>query len=573
MKRFLILFLLIINCGVLAETEKFTRISTYNIDAVNPTALTNTKGAIFPGARGADQLIIYTPEYGTYTGTNEYGREAAVINGRVFSFNGANSFIPAGGYIISGHGEAKKWMNQNLIEGAFVEFDPVAKRLETRINPESYLYKAEHRLDEVQKVIVHYKKTLPGYSYTYAQKYYLSSLDKLQEAKYLLSQKQFQKAVKELNSSLLLSQKAFYFAIPAARGELHGVWLRPTEKSRAEIIRTLKKLKNTGINNVFLETYYQGYTIFPSSTMAKYGLITQRPEFQGWDPLYYWIKEAREQDMKLHVWFQAFYAGTEDVRKNPGRILFAYPDWANVQRKNAQEDLPMPSVSEHNGYFLDPANHRVQQFLLALIGEITSKYRVDGLNVDYIRYPKSLTPETVGYLDSTWGYSEYARDDFKEKFGKDPLYITEQHDLWQNWVKYRQDKVTDFISRIKSAVNNPQITISAVIFPDYVETPIAKLQKWDEWAQRCYVDAFTPLIMSSDEVRARKSISEIAGFTGGKVQIYAGLFEPFTEGSPSELLKQVVAARSAGASGVVLFDYAHLDDQFVDALGTRIFRN
>ncbi len=573
MKNFLIVFLLIINCGVLAETEKFTRISNYNIDAVNPTAQTNSEGKIFPGFRGANQLIIYTPEFGTYTGTNEYGREATVIDGRVFSFNGANSFIPAGGYVISGHGKAKKWMNQNLIEGAFVDFNSSTKLLESLINPESYLYKAEHKLGEVQKVIVHYKKTLPGYRYTYAQKYYTASLDKLQEAKFHLSQKQYKKTVKDLNSSLLLSQKAFYFAIPSARGEFHGIWLRPTEKSRSEIARTLKKLKSTGIDNVFLETYYQGYTIFPSSIMEKYGLTCQRPEFQGWDPLKYWIKEAHERDMKIHVWFQTFYAGNQDVRKTPGHILFSYPEWANVQRKNAHEDLPMPSNSEHNGYFLDPANHRVQQFLLSLIEEITSNYKVDGINIDYIRYPKSLTAKTSGYLDSTWGYSEYAREDFEEKFGKDPLYITQNHKLWSKWIKYRQEKVTEFVSKLRHTINNPEITISAVIFPDLKETPVTKLQKWDDWAQKCHVDVFTPLIMSSDEVRARNSISEITGYAGGKVKIYAGLFEPFTEGSPSNLLKQIVAARKAGASGVVIFDYAHLDEHFADALRTRIFRN
>ncbi|OGI04486.1 MAG: hypothetical protein A2Y25_06010 [Candidatus Melainabacteria bacterium GWF2_37_15] len=573
MRKLLLIFLLLISCRVLAEDNQFTRISTYQISAVNPTPLSNKPGIQFPGYRGANQLIIYTPEYGSYTGTNEFGREAAVRNGRVFGFNGANSFIPVDGYIISGHGRAKTWINQNLIEGAFVKIDPARKVIESVITPESYLYKAEHRLNEVQKVILHYKRNLPGYEYTSAQNYYTSSLGNFQNAKYYLSQGNYKQAMDEINSSLLFSQKAFYYAIPAYRDEFHGVWLRPVEKNTAEIIQTLDKLKRTGIDNIFLETYYQGYTIFPSSTMTTYSLTLQRAEFQGWDPLKEWINQAHKRNMKVHVWFQAFYAGNDDVKKTPGHILFVYPEWANVQRRNAMEDVPMPSGSEHNGYFLDPANHLVRQFLLSLITEITSNYDVDGLNIDYVRYPKSLTPDVPGYIESTWGYSKYARDEFNKLTGKDPLHINEGHCLWPAWIEYRQKKVTELVSQLRQVVGKKDITISAVIFPNIEETPIAKLQNWKEWAQNCYIDAFTPLIMSSDDVRAEKSVNEIASITCNNVKIYPGLFEPFTAGTPTNLLSQIVAIRTAGAAGVVIFDNAHLDEDFIEALNTRIFRN
>ena len=59
--------------------------------------------------------------------------------------------------------------------------------------------------------------------------------------------------------------------------------------------------------------------------------------------------------------------------------------WANYQKKNAACNKPMPSISEHNGYFLDPANPNVQKFLTALLTEISTNYNIDGLNIDYIR--------------------------------------------------------------------------------------------------------------------------------------------------------------------------------------------
>lgn len=276
MKRLLILILLCISCRVLAEENQFTRISTYAINSVNPTPITNPNGAQFPGYRSENQLIIYTPDYGMYTGTNEFGREATVTSGVVFGFNGANSYIPINGYVISGHGEAKKWINQNLIEGAKVNINLVTNTVESIITPESYLYKAEHKLNEVKKTILFYKRTLPNYQYNSSLKYYTASVNKYQAARYLIEQGMFEKAMNELNASLSLSEKAFYYAIPAMAGELHGVWIRPIEKNASEIKDTIEKLKNTGIDNIFLETYYHGYTIFPSSTMANYGITAQQ---------------------------------------------------------------------------------------------------------------------------------------------------------------------------------------------------------------------------------------------------------------------------------------------------------
>ena len=57
--------------------------------------------------RGDDNLIIYNKNYGDTTGTNRYGREFIVVNGKVAKIQQANSEIPENGYVISVHGEAR----------------------------------------------------------------------------------------------------------------------------------------------------------------------------------------------------------------------------------------------------------------------------------------------------------------------------------------------------------------------------------------------------------------------------------------------------------------------------------
>ncbi len=58
--------------------------------------------------RGENNLIIYNSAYGTHTGTNDYGEEYTVQNGRVTQIGTGNSYIPPDGYVVSVHGTAKE---------------------------------------------------------------------------------------------------------------------------------------------------------------------------------------------------------------------------------------------------------------------------------------------------------------------------------------------------------------------------------------------------------------------------------------------------------------------------------
>lgn len=87
--------------------------------------------------------------------------------------------------------------------------------------------------------------------------------------------------------------------IPYDSTELKGVWIRPTFYNEKDIIKTLDQLAEAGINNIFLETYYHGKTIFPSQTMTRYGFIRQNEEFVGFDPLKYGLMRHIGAVLKL----------------------------------------------------------------------------------------------------------------------------------------------------------------------------------------------------------------------------------------------------------------------------------
>ena len=59
----------------LSPDETVYKSASTRINIIDPSVQNNQTGGIYPGFRGANQLVIYTPEYGRRTGTNEFGTE------------------------------------------------------------------------------------------------------------------------------------------------------------------------------------------------------------------------------------------------------------------------------------------------------------------------------------------------------------------------------------------------------------------------------------------------------------------------------------------------------------------
>ena len=541
--------------------------SMYKVDIVDPKVSTNWKGINYPGLRGTNQLVVYTPAFGYRTGTNEYGTEAIVTGDTVTSLSGADSLIPANGLVISGHGQAKKWINENIMIGAKISIDYNKKIITSYITSDTFLYTARERIKEVQNMMLYYIQSTSNYNPKRTQQNIAKANDYIDKA-----QKNTEDSQKYASRAIDYANLAMSTVIPYDPAELKGVWIRPTFYNEKDIIKSLDNLAAIGVNNIFLETYYHGKTIFPSNTMTKYGFIRQNEDFVGFDPLKIWIREAHKRGIKVHIWFETFYAGNKPPETNPEYILAKRPDWANCRKKMAESSQIDYSVSEHNGYFIDPANPEVQNFLYALLSEIITNYRPDGINLDYIRYPQTLDPSYSTYDLSNWGYTKYARTEFKNMYGVDPVLLKTSDPLWYQWKFYRCNKVTSFVRRVSHLCRYNKIAITAVIFPNRAMALDTKMQDWRTWSMNNFVDGFTPLFLTCDDKTAMGLMDQVLRNKSSSTKLYAGLFVTFMNGAASDLIKQIHAARKYALGGIIIFDYAHLTDNYVSTLTESIFR-
>ena len=77
------------------------------------------------GIRGAEQLVVYNK--GDKATTNKWGYEVAIgKDGKATSnpvYGVGNMAIPSGGFVLSGHGDAGKWISTNVKKGKNVTFN------------------------------------------------------------------------------------------------------------------------------------------------------------------------------------------------------------------------------------------------------------------------------------------------------------------------------------------------------------------------------------------------------------------------------------------------------------------
>jgi uncharacterized lipoprotein YddW (UPF0748 family) len=281
-----------------------------------------------------------------------------------------------------------------------------------------------------------------------------------------------------------------------AQPEIRAIWLdRGTivrAKSEQDLARIFDQLATAGFNTVFFETVNASYPIYPSRVAPE-----QNPLVRGWDPLEAAVKLAHERGMELHAWVWMFAAANQrhnlilnQPTEYPGPVLAAHPGWAMVDRQGRLFD------QDTKKGFLDPANPEVRQYLMKLLDEIATRYKVDGIQLDYIRYP--FQDPTANQIT---GYGKAAREQFQALTGVDPVKVSPQDGNWQQWTDFRIRQIDNFVATVSQRLRmqRPNLILSTAVFPMPRQERLQRLQQnWEDWAIRGDVDLMVPMTYALD---------------------------------------------------------------------------
>lgn len=173
-------------------------------------------------------------------------------------------------------------------------------------------------------------------------------------------------------------------SIAAQKHEVRAVWLttiggidwprtQGAARQKQEMAQTLDQLKLAGINTVLIQTRVRASTIYPSAIepfdLCLTGTHGQHP---GYDPLQYIVDECHRRGMECHAWMVTIPVGK-----------VSEPRFKEFKRKNPR----LAKTIGQEGY-MDPENPLTGDYLARICAEVTSRYDIDGIHLDYIRYPE-----------------------------------------------------------------------------------------------------------------------------------------------------------------------------------------
>ena len=164
------------------------------------------------------------------------------------------------------------------------------------------------------------------------------------------------------------------------------------QRQKKELCEILDVLQAAHFNTVLLQTRIRGDVIYPSRIETWNQIFTGKEgKYPGYDPLAYAIEECHKRGMELHAWIVTIPLGSDKHVQRIGKesVPNRHPSLCKLHQKE---------------WYLDPGNPATKVYLAALIKEIVTRYDIDGIHLDYIRYPDR--PQAFPDKDT---YHKYAK--------------------------------------------------------------------------------------------------------------------------------------------------------------------
>jgi uncharacterized lipoprotein YddW (UPF0748 family) len=281
--------------------------------------------------------------------------------------------------------------------------------------------------------------------------------------------------------------------------------------------------------------------------------------------------------MKVHAWVAVnLVSSSVSLPASREHVVYRAPEWLMVPRELAGEmkkiDLRSPAYlgrlarwtraqsTKVEGLYTSPLHPAAQDHTAAVIGEIAAKYPVDGIHLDYIRFPNDdfdYSPSAMTQFKTAIlpVLTERERREAAEREALDPAaYPNLFPDRWDD---FRRSRLTSLVIKIRTAVKTarPNVVFSAAVLPDAQEAFDHRLQDWRGWLDQSLLDVLCPMAYTTEPEIFRKQIASARAYAGSR-PVWAGIGA--YQLTPAQTLGHIAAAGRLGAAGIILFSYEAL---------------
>ena len=315
----------------------------------------------------------------------------------------------------------------------------------------------------------------------------------------------------------------------------------------------LQRLKNSGFNVIFFETLNAGYTVYPSQ------YTQQNPLIKNWDPLAVAVEEGHHLGLEIHAWVWAFAVGNSRHNTVIGKPLnyagpvLTNPKLGNIGLKTFSNSHFIPGQTE---FWISPGKPEARKFLKNLYTEIVTKYDVDGLQLDYIRYPFQKGTGLAGFETQ------------KEFEGETGIKLEQPSNMTlQAWNAWKAFQVSSFVKDISISLKrvNPKLTLSAAVFTLPRSRRMVLIQQdWETWLKNGWIDVLVPMAYSKTPNNIARLVDYVHEEANDRALIYPGV--SLIRWNALQLVAALDTLEESGVMGTTLFANAQLKPATTQAL-------
>jgi uncharacterized protein (TIGR03437 family) len=240
----------------------------------------------------------------------------------------------------------------------------------------------------------------------------------------------------------------FLLSFPLSAQRYRAFWadaFHAGYKTPAQADQLIADLVAARANAVFVEVRRRGDSYYLHSLEPP----AEDPEFApGFDALAYLVDRANARGIEVHAWFPVSNVADPSAPPRDPRHV-----WNRHGPRTGGADMWMTvsSGGRISGTSLDPGHPDALRYLAAVILEPARHYNLDGLHLDYIRYPE----------DADYGWNPTAIARFQRLANRtgnpdprDPA-----------WADFRRKQITDLVRQIylRAYAIRPSVKISAAL--------------------------------------------------------------------------------------------------------------
>lgn len=272
-----------------------------------------------------------------------------------------------------------------------------------------------------------------------------------------------------------------------------------TEAQKKEAIELLDFLAQHNFNAAILQVRPQADALYKSNIEPWSYFLTgtqgKAPD-PYYDPLEFWVKEAHDRRIELHVWLNPYRAHHKDgkeisdesiVKKNPELVVFLKEGY----------------------WWMNPARKEVQDITNAVVMDLVKRYDIDGVHMDDYFYPYPSYNGSADFPDEAL-WVDYQKNGGKLSRG--------------DW---RRDAVNQLVERLYKNIKaqKPWVKFGLSPFgiwrPGYPES-VEGFDQYDQlyadarlWLNKGWIDYFSPQLYWPVN-RYAQSYPVLLGWWGGE---------------------------------------------------------